>query len=156
VINHTLVMTKRTRTPQEKKELSYARDGRNLRAESRARAHKAISRRKAKANRAFRRGEKLATSAATAPDVDDVFVARISRRSWQKIPDVSLGTYVARLLDRREQRGMSPVHKQSRTLAAGMRRDRREIDLWLGGLYHSRTSAASRIRAAADAAESGA
>ncbi|HYW13975.1 MAG TPA: hypothetical protein VE871_18570 [Longimicrobium sp.] len=149
-------MTKRTRTPQEKKELSYARDGRNLRAESRSKAHKAISRRKAKANRAFRREEKLATSAATAPGVDDVFVARISRRSWKKMPDVSLGTYVARLLDRREQRGMSPVHKQSRTLASGLRRDRRDIGLWLGGLVYGRTSAASRIRAAADAAQPGA
>jgi hypothetical protein len=147
-------MTKRTRTPQEKKELSYARDGRNLRAESRARAHKAISRRKAKANRAFRREEKLATSAATAPGVDDVFVARISRRSWKKIPDLSLGTYVARLLDQREQRGMSPVHKQSRTLASGIRRDRREVDLWLGGRYHGRNATAARIRAAADAAGS--
>ncbi len=88
--------------------------------------------------------------------MDDVFVARISRRSWKKIPDVSLGTYVARLLDQREQRGMTPVHKQSRTLASGIRRDRREVDLWLGGRYHGRNATASRIRAAADAADSGA
>lgn len=149
-------MSKRTRTPQEKKELSYARDGRNLRSESRSKAHKAISRRKAKANRAFRREEKLATSAATAPGVDDVFVARISRRSWKKIPDVSLGTYVARLLDKREERGINPVHKQSRTLASGIRRDRREVGLWLGGRYHGRMATASRIRAAADAGDAGA
>jgi hypothetical protein len=144
-------MTKRTRTPQEKKELSYAKDGRNLRAESRSKAHKAISRRKAKANRAFRREEKLATSAATAPGVDDVFVARISRRSWKKIPDVPLGDYVARRLETREKRGMNTGHKQSHTLASGIQRVRRRVDFLLGGLFHGKLAAASRIRAAASA-----
>jgi hypothetical protein len=142
-------MTKRTRTPREKKELSYARDGRNVRSESRARAHKAISRRKAKANRAFRREEKLGCSAAKAPEVDDVFVARISRRSWKKIPDVSLGAYVARRLEEREARGMNAGHKQSRTLAVGVRRARHSLDLYLGGLFHGQIEAANRIRFAA-------
>ena len=39
-------------TPQRKKALSYAKDGRNTLAEARSKAHKAIALRKAKANRA--------------------------------------------------------------------------------------------------------
>lgn len=144
-------MTRRTRTPQEKKELSYAKDGRNTRAESRSRAHKAISRRKAKANRSYRKAEKHALSAAMAPGVDDVFVARISRRSWRKIPDVALGAYVAKQLDERETRGMNGGHKQSQTLASGIRRARRGIKLYLGGLFYGQIDAASHVRATADA-----
>lgn len=144
---------KRIRSPREKKELSYGRDGRNVRAESRSKAHKAISRRKAKANRSFRREEKLACSAAKLPDVDDVFVARIGRRSWKKIPDVTLGEYVARRLDDREKRGINTRHKQSRTLAASVGRARHSPGLYLGGLFHGPLAAANRIRAAAENAE---
>jgi len=43
------------RTPQEKKIDAYVRDGRNLFAESRGIAHRAISKRKAWVNRSFRK-----------------------------------------------------------------------------------------------------
>src|SRR5687768_10174748 len=114
-------MPRESRTPQEKKELSYAKDGRNTFAESRSKAHKAIARRKARANRAFRRAE--ARALAVPPEADaDVFVARVGRRSWKKIPDAPLGEYVAARLESREAGGMNATAKQSGTLAAGRKR----------------------------------
>ena len=86
---------KRELTPQEKKLLSYAKDGRNTFAESRGIARKAIARRKVKANRALRHAESQVLGTA-APDADpDVFVGRTGRRSWKKHPDAPLGEYVA-------------------------------------------------------------
>ncbi|HEX8613819.1 MAG TPA: hypothetical protein VF800_21295 [Telluria sp.] len=82
-------------TPQRKKALSYAKDGRNTLAEARSKAHKAITLRKAMANRALRRAEAVAT-AATARDLDaDAVVARSGRRSWRKTPDAPLAVYVS-------------------------------------------------------------
>lgn len=108
-------------TPREKKLLSYAKDGRNTFAESRGRAHKAIARRKAKANRAFRHEEALALQSALAGH-DDVFVARISRKSWQKLPDAPLGAYVAARLNRRTDDGMNAADKASDLATAGRKR----------------------------------
>ena len=113
---------KRELTPQEKKLLSYAKDGRNAVAESRGVARKAIARRKAKANRALRHAESQALSAA-APDADaDVFVGRIGRRSWKKVPDAPLGEYVAARLGVRADIGMNDSEKTSDTLAKGRKR----------------------------------
>lgn len=82
-------------TPQRKKALSYAKDGRNTLAEARSKAHKAIALRKAMANRALRHAEAAATAAAARdPDADPV-VARRGRRSWRKTPDAPLAVYVA-------------------------------------------------------------
>lgn len=75
-------------TPQQKKLYSYAKDGRNGRAESRSVANKAISKRKAKANRAFRRAQVQALTK------DDEIVARVDRKSFKKSPDVPLAVYV--------------------------------------------------------------
>lgn len=112
---------KRELTPQEKKLLSYAKDGRNTFAESRGIAHKAIARRKAKANRAFRHEESRALQSALGGD-DDVFVARISRKSWQKFPDAPLGEYVAARLGRRSENGMNAADKGSDLATAGRKR----------------------------------
>lgn len=116
-------MTKR-RTPREKKELSYAKDGRNTIAEARGKAHRAISTRKAKANRALRHAETRALNAVAAePDADaDVFVGRIGRRSWKKTPDAPLGEYVAARLGVRADIGMNDAEKTSDALARGRRR----------------------------------
>ncbi|HEY0035960.1 MAG TPA: hypothetical protein VGB66_04685 [Longimicrobium sp.] len=108
-------------TPREKKLLSYSKDGRNTYAESRGRAHKAIARRKAKANRSFRHEESRALQSALAGH-DDVFVARISRKSWQKLPDAPLGAYVAGRLGRRAEDGMNATDKASDLVTAGLKR----------------------------------
>jgi hypothetical protein len=102
--------------------LSYAKDGRNTVAESRGIAHKAIARRKAKANRALRHAESRALSAA-APEADpDVFVGRTGRRSWKKRPDAPLGEYVAARLGVRADIGMNDSEKSSDALAQGRKR----------------------------------
>ena len=124
-------MTKRTRTPQEKKLLSYARDGRNTVAEARSKAHKAISLRKAKANRAFRRAESRALAQAQGPDAD-VFVGRIGRKSWRKFPDAPLGEYVAARLAVREADGMNLSAEASPLRAAGRKRARVR-PMWMKG-----------------------
>jgi hypothetical protein len=111
---------KRRRAPREKKLLSYAKDGRNTFAESRGRAHKAIARRKAKANRSFRHEESRALQSALGND--DVFVARISRKSWQKRPDAPLAAYVAGRLGRRAEDGMNAADKASDLVTAGLKR----------------------------------
>lgn len=108
-------------TPREKKLLSYAKDGRNTFAESRGRAHKAIARRKAKANRAFRHAESRALQSALGGN-DDVFVARISRKSWQKLADAPLGAYVAARLGRRADDGMNTVDQVSDLVTTGLKR----------------------------------
>lgn len=109
------------RSPQEKKLLSYAKDGRNTFAESRGIAHKAIARRKAKANRAFRRAESRALQSALGGG-DDVFVARVRRKSWKKLPDAPLGVYVAARLRRRADDEMNAVDKGSDLITAGLKR----------------------------------
>lgn len=112
---------KRRRTPQEKKVLSYARDGRNTFAESRSTAHKAISRRKTKANRALRRAESRVVSALADGDAD-VFVGRTGRKSWRKLPDAPLGEYVEARLAVREAGGMNPPGTASELRKAGRKR----------------------------------
>ena len=113
---------KRELTPQEKKLLSYAKDGRNTVAESRGTARKAIARRKAKANRALRHAETQALSSA-APDANpDGFVGRIGRRSWRKQPDAPLGEYVAARLGVRADIGMTDCEEASDALRQGRKR----------------------------------
>lgn len=143
---------KRELTPQEKKLLSYARDGRNTHAESRSKAHKGIATRKAKANRAFRRAEAQALAAAAEADAvqpdADVFVARIGRKSWKKIPDAPLGEYVAARLESRVAGEMNTADKQSDTLAAGRKRARIRRFSFMGGFFRGQNQAAARLRAA--------
>lgn len=133
---------KRELTPQEKKLLSYAKDGRNTIAESRGTAHKAIARRKAKANRAFRRAESQAVNAAAGGDAD-VFVARTGRRSWRKLPDAPLGEYVAARLGVRQSVGMNDSEKISDSLARGRKRAKVR-KFWLKGSLQTRPFDASR------------
>jgi hypothetical protein len=129
-------MMKRSLTPQEKKLLSYAKDGRNTVAESRRIAHKAIARRKSKANRALRRAQSQVLATAPAPDAD-VFIARSGRRSWRKLPDAPLGEYVAARLGVRESIGMNRPHVAGPLLRAGRKRAKVR-KFWLMGSLHAR------------------
>lgn len=113
---------KRDRTPQEKKVLSYAKDGRNTLAESRAKSRTAIAKRKASATRALRRAETVATSqASTSVEEREVVVSRNGRRSWQKVPDAPLAEFVGRTLNRRTTGGMNEEDKKSALLEQGKR-----------------------------------
>jgi hypothetical protein len=111
---------KRNRTPQEKKILSYAKDGRNTVAEARSKSRVSIAKHKAAANRALRRAEVVAVSKVDpAAEVVDVVVERTGRKSWRKIPDAPLAEYVGRTLNRRSSHGMTGAPKQSELLKKG-------------------------------------
>jgi hypothetical protein len=89
----------KSKTPQEKKLAEYVRDGRNLRAESRGIAHKAIAKRKAWVNRSFRKVSNQSLSANLGSSEDAMNLAELGSRSvqrhnWRKEPDVPLATYV--------------------------------------------------------------
>ena len=93
-------------TPQQKKLNSYAKDGRNGVAESRSIANKAITKRKAKANRALRRAEHQ--SLAKGVEV----VERSGRKSFKKIPDLPLAEYVSiRLAQRGRTKDIDPINR---------------------------------------------
>src|SRR5204863_743885 len=99
---------------------SYSKDGRNTVAESRGKAHKTIAVRKTGANRALRRAESVVADEATRdPENVDVFVARVGRKSWRKIPDSPLAEYVAARLKNRNARGMNKSRKSSSVLEKG-------------------------------------
>ena len=100
---------KRSRTPQEKKNLSYTKDRRNTVAEARSASRKAIALRKAQASRALRRAEQVAVVAAGRGDEAEPVVARTGRKSWRKIPDAPLAEYLDRTLRRRVRAGMQPA-----------------------------------------------
>ena len=87
------------KTPQEKKLSAYVRDGRNLVAESRSIAHKAISKRKAWVNRSFRKAANQTLAASLSPSQEsleqaELETSKIARHDWRKQPDVPLATYV--------------------------------------------------------------
>ena len=141
---------KRERTPQEKKLLSYAKDGRNTHAEGRRKAHVSITRRKVKANRAYRHAEARALAAATEPDAD-VFVARVGRRSWKKTPDAPLGEYVSLRLESREIGEMNAGDKRSPALEAGRKRARYRHFAVMGGFFRGQNKMLCRAAAEARA-----
>ena len=105
---------KRHQSPQEKKVLSYVKDGRNTVAESRSKSRTAIAKRKASASRALRRAETVATSKLSGLNEEvELEVARTGRRSWRKIPDAPLAEYVSRTLERRFTTQMNASSKSS-------------------------------------------
>ena len=119
-------MKKRPRSPQEKKALSYVRDRRNGVAESRSIAHRAISKRKALANQAFRSASRgvLTKELRGHADLEDIdsHVSRTGSMAWRKIPDMPLASYVEFRLRSRAKRGMTPKLKSSGTLRAARRK----------------------------------
>jgi hypothetical protein len=110
---------KRKRSPQEKKLLSYAYDGRNTYGESRTSSRKSIAKRKALANRALRRAENVAIAPSVNDENSDAFVPRVGKKSWRKFPDAPLAEYVGRSLSRRKTQGMNSTPKRSALLKKG-------------------------------------
>ncbi|HET6891073.1 MAG TPA: hypothetical protein VFH31_08220 [Pyrinomonadaceae bacterium] len=91
----------RKRTPQEKKELSYKRDRRNVYGNAPHAARKNIPLRKAQRNRANRHAANQAIAYhGPAPDENlaDELESRINHRApreWEKYPDAPLGEVIA-------------------------------------------------------------
>ena len=91
----------RKRTPQEKKELSYKRDRRNVYGEAPHAARKAIPLRKAQRNRASRHVANQAVDfQGPAPDEDlaEELESRVHHHApqgWDKYPDPPLGEVIA-------------------------------------------------------------
>ena len=87
---------KRLRTPKEKKSLSYARDCRNVVAESPWGARDAIAKRKRWVNQSRRKAvhQRLSDLSGTRPaDPEQVesAIAATPRHGWRKSPDLPLG-----------------------------------------------------------------
>lgn len=107
-------MTQKTqRTPQEKKRLSYERDGRNAYNESKEASRKAIPLRKQWVNQTYRATiRKLLNQLGMRPtplaasDVEPVAnrVKETRREGWKKSPDMRLGEFVAKRKQQREMR----------------------------------------------------
>lgn len=95
------------KTPQEKKAHSYAKDRRNSYGANDKASRNSIPKRKAEANRVYRRTvdsvlKQVETGNATetAEDISDE-VKNIGRSDWKKYPDVPLGEVVKRSLENR-------------------------------------------------------
>jgi hypothetical protein len=107
-------------TPQDKKRLSYAKDRRGSCGYSFKPARRWVPARKRQANRVNRRRARRDLLAATGrPDTDSAYAAEerlISRRpeSWQKLPEVPLGVWVERVLERRVGRDERDVADRER------------------------------------------
>jgi hypothetical protein len=97
----------RRKTPQEKKQYSYARDRRNVYGENDKSSRKNIPRRKRAPHRANRRraGQILETIEGAVDEVaEEGAEMRLSSRrpkSWKKVPDKPLGEIVQNRLERR-------------------------------------------------------
>jgi hypothetical protein len=89
------------RTPQQKKELSYKRDRRNVYGEAPHAARKNVPLRKALRNRANRHvADQSLAYQGPAPDEDiaDAIESRLHHRApqeWKKFPDAPLGEVIA-------------------------------------------------------------
>ena len=86
---------KRSRTPQEKKQLSLDKDRRNLVAESQWGARDAIARRKQWVNQSYRKAVQQELSALSGtmpadPEAVESAVASTKRHGWRKSPDTPL------------------------------------------------------------------
>lgn len=115
------------RTPQEKKVDEYVRDGRNTLAESRSKAHKAISKRKAWVNRSFRKaaGQALASKVSEGEDAQldaEVASLAVKRHGWRKVPDVPLADFLETRRGARRAGDLEERKQQLRVL--GVRRAR--------------------------------
>lgn len=112
---------KRKLTPQDKKILSYAKDGRNTTAESRSIANKAISQKKSQANQSYRQAfeVKLQKALKTGADDDvDIFIPKIGNKQFKKISDAPLAVYVEARLAVRAAVKMNGADKASSLLQA--------------------------------------
>ena len=95
------------KTPQEKKELSYAKDRRNIYGRNDKASRKLIPLRKAQANRSYRHKVNGVLALVIENGAEDSDSLETSARSimgerWKKIPDQPLGEVTTRRLKRRE------------------------------------------------------
>jgi hypothetical protein len=128
---------KRKLTPQDKKILSYATDGRNTVAESRSIANKAISKKKSQANQSYRQSVEVKLQEALktgADDSVDIFIPKIGSNRFKKIPDAPLAVYVEARLAVRTERGMNDKDKSSPLLQAAKAKTRSRPYLLKGSL----------------------
>ena len=128
---------KRKLTPQDKKILSYAKDGRNTFAESRSIANKAISNKKSQANQSYRQAIEVKLQEALKTGADDnvdIFIPKIGRKRFKKIPDAPLAVYVEARLAVRTERKMNDEEKTSSLLQAGKAKARSRPYLMKGSL----------------------
>lgn len=90
---------KKSRTPQEKKELSYEKDRKNNYGENSKSSRKNIPKRKRIVNKTYRTAinqsikKNISTVIENIGDVDSA-VKNVKRKSWKKTPDISLGHYL--------------------------------------------------------------
>jgi hypothetical protein len=95
-----------TKTPQEKKRLSYEKDRRNTYGENSKASRKVIPLAKARANRAERHTQDrvLATAVGLANSEELAAVENLVRstepRYWRKVPDTPLGEILDRKADK--------------------------------------------------------
>ncbi len=112
---------KKVRSPQEKKEFSYAKDCRNCYGESDKGSRKSIQRNKTFPNRAFRKNiNDVLQGAIGEVDLEkaeaiDVKAKQIERRKWKKWSDRPLGETVK---DTVESRGKTFIAKIKRRIKA--------------------------------------
>ncbi|MFD8088159.1 hypothetical protein ACFV4F_41475 [Kitasatospora sp. NPDC059722] len=101
------------KSPQQKKLLSYLKDGRNNYGENDKSSRKNIRRNKRAVNSANRRREHLALAASTGADATgeagtdtiDRDLHRHRPKRWRKSPDLPLGKDVIGVLERRVHKG---------------------------------------------------
>jgi hypothetical protein len=120
-------MTKRT--PQEKKALSYAKDGRNTLHENDKASRRLIPLGKARARRAYRK--RVSDILRIVPDLierSDIELveakaASVERIEWEKYPDTPLGKVVERQKERRESHAGSgkTARKKIREFVANLK-----------------------------------
>lgn len=104
-----------TKTPQEKKALSYAKDRRNVFRENDKASRKAIPARKAGESRKVRRKARQSLEAfgladeATADVVESLLRQDLERvGGWKKTPDAPLSEYIDMKARSRAWKGLTP------------------------------------------------
>lgn len=121
----------RSRSPQEKKQLSYAKDRRNAYAENDKSSRNAVRLNKRFPNRANRhRLQRILRDATGIPDVDgaqevEERLARRRPKTWRKQPDLPLGDWVEGRLERRLNLEGSGGAGEQRLARVQQRRSRR-------------------------------
>lgn len=107
-----------SKTPQEKKALSYANDRRNAFGENDKASRKAIPARKAGENRKVRRKVNQTLDYIPTLNEEAASVAESSLRhdiervgGWKKSPDAPLNEFIERQARRRSWRGLPPNRK---------------------------------------------
>ena len=99
-------------TPQEKKQLSYEKDCRNMFAESRSLSRFAIAKRRAMSHQSFRLAQKQIIKRLIVED-EPVFETienkekELKTKSWRKMSDRPLGNFVAVQLRQRTKYGIN-------------------------------------------------